>query len=59
MSYFHHGFRVAIPLKRNEIQIATYVQHTLLVANRRIFEKTPVKQVTAAEENFGIRLRKK
>lgn len=59
MSYFHHGFRVAIPLKRNEIQTTTYVQHTLLVANRSIFEKNRVKQATAAEENFGIRLRKK
>lgn len=59
MSYFHHGFRVAIPLKRNEIQITTYVQHTLLVANRRIFDKNPVKQATAAEENSGITLIKK
>ena len=58
MSCFH-GFRFAIPLKRNEIQIATYVQHTLVVSNCRIFEKNPVKQSTAAEKNFGIRLRKK
>lgn len=54
-----HGFRVAIPLKRNEMQITTYVQHTLLIANRRIFEKNRVKQAKAAEENFEIRLRKK
>lgn len=54
-----HGFRVAIPLKRSEVQTNTYVQHTLLVANRSIFEENRVEQPTPAEENFGIRLRKK